>query len=97
ATLAVVFVMLATTGWTAVRQHRDDSALQASRTAWEQGRLAGHALPDLDSGPARLARFFSSLSPAQHTALVQDYALAVGNMNGAPILLRYRANRVALL
>jgi hypothetical protein len=97
ATLAVVFVMLATTGWTAVRQHRDDSALQASRTAWEHGRLAGHALPDLDSGPARLARFFSSLSPAQHTALVQDYALAVGNMNGAPILLRYRANRVALL
>ncbi|MEH0544086.1 alpha/beta hydrolase [Streptomyces sp. B21-105] len=97
ATLAVVFVMLATTGWTAVRQQRDTSALHTSRTAWEHGRLAGHPLPDLDSGSARLTRFFASLTAAQRTSLAQEYALAVGNMNGAPARLRYRANRVALM
>ncbi|MDX2678424.1 alpha/beta hydrolase [Streptomyces sp. NY05-11A] len=97
AALAVVFVMLATTGWTANRQHRESTAVQAARTAWEHSRLAGHQLPDLDAAPARLARFFASLTDPQRTALAQDYPLAVGNMNGAPAELRYRANRVALL
>ncbi|WP_062649197.1 alpha/beta hydrolase [Streptomyces maremycinicus] len=97
AALAVVFVMLATTGWTALRHQRETTALQTSRSEWEHGRLAGHRLPDPDSAPARLARFFASLSAPQRAALAQDYPLAVGNMNGAPAELRYRANRVALL
>lgn len=97
AALAVVFVMLTTTGWTAVHHQRGTTALQASRSAWEQGRLDGHRLPGLDSAPARLARFFTALTAGQRTALTHDYALAVGNMNGAPAELRYRANRVALL
>lgn len=96
AALAVVFVMLATTGWTALRHQRETTALQTSRAEWEHGRLDGHRLPDPDAAPARLARFFGSLSASQRTALVHDYPLAVGNMNGAPAELRYRANRVAL-
>jgi len=94
--LAVVFVMLATTGWTALRHQRETTALQASVSAWEDGRIAGRALPDPKAAPARLARFFSSLTAPQRTALAHDYALAVGNMNGAPVELRYRANRIAL-
>ncbi|MER5433422.1 alpha/beta hydrolase [Streptomyces sp. NPDC002588] len=94
--LAVVFVMLATTGWTAVRHHRGTTALQASRTAFEHGRTGGRALPDLDVAPRRIARFFASLTAAQRTGLAHDYALAVGNLNGAPVELRYRANRIAL-
>ncbi|MFE6825565.1 alpha/beta hydrolase [Streptomyces sp. NPDC057690] len=97
AALAVVFVMLATTGWTALRHQRETTALQTSRSEWEHGVLAGHRLPDPDSAPARLARFFASLSAPQRAVLVHDYPLAVGNMNGAPAELRYRANRVALL
>ncbi|MGW1780356.1 alpha/beta hydrolase [Streptomyces sp. NPDC002143] len=97
AALAVVFVMLATTGWTAMHHERGTSALQASRTAWEHGRIGGRLLPDTDSAPSRLTRFFASLTAPQRTVLAQDYALAVGNMNGAPAELRYRANRVALL
>ncbi|SER89060.1 Alpha/beta hydrolase [Streptomyces sp. yr375] len=96
AALAVVFVMLATTGWTAVRHHRESTALQVSRTAWEQGRLDGRELPDPAAAPGRIARFFASLTAPQRAALVRDYPLAVGNMNGAPAELRYRANRVAL-
>lgn len=94
--LAVVFVMLATTGWTALRHHRTAPPLQASLSAWEHGSIAKHPLPAADSSPTRLARFFTSLTDAQRAALVHRYPLAVGNMNGAPVELRYRANRVAL-
>ncbi|MFE0470675.1 alpha/beta hydrolase [Streptomyces sp. NPDC058947] len=94
--LAVVFVMLATTGWTALRTQRGDTPLQASLSAWEDGRIAGHRLPDPQSEPAKLARFFASLGERDRAVLVRKYSLAVGNMNGAPVELRYRANRLAL-
>src|SRR3954452_11493713 len=88
--------MLATTGWTALRSHRGATPLQASLSSWEHGRLHGHHLPDPDEPPARLARFFSTLSAQQRAHLAHRYSLAVGNMNGAPVALRYRANRLAL-
>lgn len=95
--LAVVFVMLATTGWTAVRHHRGvASPLRTALTAWEHGRINGHALPAPDGSPTRLAHFFASLTPHQRNALANRYPLAVGNMNGAPVELRYSANRTAL-
>ncbi|KUL29807.1 alpha/beta hydrolase [Streptomyces regalis] len=94
--LAVVFVMLATTGWTALRHHRSAPPLQASLSDWEHGSIAGHQLPAAGSSPTRLARFFSSLTAAQRSSLAHRYPLAVGNMNGAPVELRYRANRIAL-
>lgn len=94
--LAVVFLMLATTGWTALRQQRPPTPLQASLGAWAEGRIAGHRLPDPRSSPARLARFFASLTEGQRARLALRYPLAVGNMNGAPVELRYRANRIAL-
>ncbi|MEV5544869.1 alpha/beta hydrolase [Streptomyces sp. NPDC052309] len=94
--LAVVFVMLATTGWTALRHQRGTTALQASVSAWERGRIDGRGLPDPHAAPARLARFFASLTERQRLSLAHRYPLAVGNMNGAPVELRYRANRVAL-
>ena len=94
--LAVVFVMLATTGWTALRSHRAVTPLQASLSSWEHGRIHGHPLPDPDASPARLTRFFASLTAQERTHLAHRYPLAVGNMNGAPVALRYRANRLAL-
>ncbi|MBO1333073.1 alpha/beta hydrolase [Streptomyces sp. VRA16 Mangrove soil] len=95
--LAVVFVMLATTGWTAVRQHRGVATpLRSALTAWEHGRIDGHALPSADGSPARLGHFFASLTPHQRSRLAARYPLAVGNMNGAPVELRYQANRIAL-
>ncbi|GGS94227.1 alpha/beta hydrolase [Streptomyces chromofuscus] len=94
--LAVVFVMLATTGWTTLRSHRSQSPLQASLSAWEDGSVGGHRLPDPDAAPARIAAFFASLGDGQRAHLARRYPLAVGNMNGAPVQLRYRANRIAL-
>ncbi|MFR0352356.1 alpha/beta hydrolase [Streptomyces sediminimaris] len=94
--LAVVFVMLATTGWTALRSHRVETPLRASVSSWQHGRLHGHHLPDPDASPARLAHFFASLTARERAHLARRYSLAVGNMNGAPVRLRYRANRHAL-
>ncbi|NJP52316.1 hypothetical protein HCJ93_20220 [Streptomyces sp. SBST2-5] len=94
--LAVVFVMLTTTGWTVMRHHREATELEKSLLAWERGRIAGRQLPDPDSAPSRLSRFFASLTDGQRSALARRYPLAVGNMNGAPVDLRYRANRFAL-
>ncbi|QFQ96912.1 hypothetical protein F9278_12565 [Streptomyces phaeolivaceus] len=94
--LAVVFVMLATTGWTAIRSHREESPLRASISAWQRGHLDGRDLPDAESSPHRLTAFFASLTAQQRARLAHRYPLAVGNMNGAPVDLRYRANRVAL-
>ncbi|MEU3144523.1 MULTISPECIES: alpha/beta hydrolase [unclassified Streptomyces] len=94
--LAVVFVMLATTGWTALRRQQDTAPLPASLSAWEHGRIGGHRLPDPESAPAALARFFASLTEVQRVNLAHRFPLAVGNMNGAPVELRYRANRLAL-
>jgi hypothetical protein len=94
--LSVVFVMLATTGWTALRSHGVKTPLQASLSSWEHGRLHGHRLPDPDAPPARLSRFFASLTAQERTVLARRYPLAVGNMNGAPVALRYEANHLAL-
>ncbi|UFQ15394.1 MULTISPECIES: alpha/beta hydrolase [Streptomyces] len=95
--LAVVFVMLATTGWTAVRNNRGDSSpLEAAISAWERGKVGGRSLPDPDAPAARLSHFFASLDTKQRNQLAARYPLAVGNMNGAPVELRYRANRIAL-
>ncbi|WP_030910323.1 alpha/beta hydrolase [Streptomyces sp. NRRL F-5126] len=95
--LAVVFVMLATTGWTAVqRGQRPVDPLKAAVAAWRRGSVGHRHLPDPHSPPGRLATFFGSLTAAQQTRLVDTYPLAVGNMNGAPVRLRYRANRIAL-
>lgn len=95
--VAVVFVMLATTGWTAVRHQRSDEPRDIALTSWARGRIAGHPLPDVDASPYRLAQFFASLTAAQRTALADKYPLVVGNLNGAPITLRYHANRRALV
>ncbi|MFF7173468.1 alpha/beta hydrolase [Streptomyces pseudovenezuelae] len=95
--LAVVFVMLATTGWTALRNQREAGPLQASLESWTHGRLHGDRLPDPDTAPTRLTHFFASLTSQERVRLAQRYPLAVGNMNGAPVALRYQANRLALL
>ncbi|MDG9717143.1 alpha/beta hydrolase [Streptomyces sp. DH24] len=94
--LAVVFVMLATSGWTALRHNQPATPLKAALSAWEKGQIAGRHLPDAQAAPARLARFFASLTERERTGLARRHPLVVGNMNGAPVELRYRANRIAI-
>ncbi|MEU7137738.1 alpha/beta hydrolase [Streptomyces sp. NPDC046261] len=95
--LAVVFVMLTTTGWTAVRSHKAAADPRtASMKAWLRGSVGGVPLPSPNAEPTTLARFFGSLSGGQRDRLAERYPLVVGNLAGAPAQLRYRANRIAL-
>ncbi|MBT2383641.1 hypothetical protein J7E86_08580 [Streptomyces sp. ISL-11] len=89
--------MLATTGWTAVRSHKAVGDVRTTTLKeWLHGSIAGHPLPAPTAAPDVMARFFGSLSGAQRTRLADRYPLVVGNLNGAPVTLRYRANRIAL-
>ncbi|WP_328913364.1 MULTISPECIES: alpha/beta hydrolase [unclassified Streptomyces] len=94
--LAVVFVMLATTGWTAVRPPDVTDARAAAIAAWVTGTIGTRKLPDPLAAPGTISRFFASLTGAQRLRLADRYPLVVGNLNGAPLNLRYRANRKAM-
>ncbi|MBD2831693.1 alpha/beta hydrolase [[Kitasatospora] papulosa] len=94
--IAVVFVMLATTGWTAVRHQHSAEPREIALASWAKDRIAGQSLPDVGAPAYRLAHFFAALTAGQQVALTDKYPLVVGNMNGAPVTLRYRANRRAL-
>ncbi|MFD7321094.1 alpha/beta hydrolase [Streptomyces sp. NPDC059875] len=95
--LAVVFVLLATTGWTTIRHQRGPGeSREAALATWVHGRIGHRALPD-PAAPARtIAAFFASIGPAQGAFLAEAHPLVVGNLNGAPVTLRYRANRISL-
>ncbi len=94
--VAVVFVMLATTGWSAVREQQAEGARELALAAWARDRIAGHSLPEVDAPAYRLAHFFATLTSGQRFALAGKYPSVVGNLDGVPVTLRYRANRVAL-
>ncbi|MGF1429501.1 alpha/beta hydrolase [Kitasatospora sp. LaBMicrA B282] len=70
----------------------------AGSEAWTHDHSLGTDLPDPATADATtVAAFFASLGAAQQDRLVQAYPLVVGNLDGAPLQLRYRANRLALL
>jgi hypothetical protein len=94
----VVFVLLATSGWTATRhQKRPQDYRGAAVTAWLHGSVAGHRLPNPDTANAvAIGRFFAGLTAAQRRRLAERYPLVVGNLPGAPLALRYSANRLSL-
>jgi hypothetical protein len=96
--VTVVFVLLATSGWTAMRHQKPPPDPRAAAvTAWLHGSLGGRRLPNPDTtSAAAIARFFSSLSSTQRRRLAARYPLVVGNLGGAPLALRYQANRIAL-
>ncbi|MFG2709310.1 alpha/beta hydrolase [Streptomyces goshikiensis] len=91
--LAVVFVMLAITGWTAV--HRPEAGVaprRAALAAWAAARIDGHPLPRADAPVRTVKRFFAGLDGAQRARLADGYPLVVGNLDGVPATTRYRAN-----
>ncbi|MFI1990084.1 alpha/beta fold hydrolase [Actinoplanes sp. NPDC020271] len=58
--------------------------------AW---RADARHLPDpATATPAAVAAFFAGLAPGAATALATEYPQVVGNLDGAPVALRYAAN-----
>ncbi|MEV7613762.1 alpha/beta hydrolase [Streptomyces sp. NPDC089799] len=89
--------MLAITGWTAVHRPGTDVAPRtAALAAWAGAQAGGHPVPPADAPVRTVARFFANLDAGERARLADTHPLVVGNLNGVPAALRYRANRVAL-
>ncbi|MER5306620.1 alpha/beta hydrolase [Streptomyces sp. NPDC002773] len=95
--LAVVFVLLAITGWTTIR-HRPEPgpSRDTALSAWARDRIDHRPLPGPGAPSRTVAAFFAGLDHAGAVRLADRHPLVVGNLDGAPVALRYRANRVTL-
>ncbi|MEW5654350.1 alpha/beta hydrolase [Streptomyces cinereoruber] len=95
--LVVVLVLLATTGWTTVRhQPPPGPSREAALAAWARDRVGHRPLPGPAAPPRTVAAFFAGLGPADGARLAARHPFVVGNLAGAPVALRYRANRITL-
>ncbi|MGW9046689.1 alpha/beta hydrolase [Streptomyces lydicus] len=96
AALAVALVA-GTGGWAAGSAQSAVTGPAPGAAAWRADHSLGVRLPDPASArPAAVARFFTSLSDARRHALTARHPLTVGNLDGAPLALRYEANSLAL-
>ncbi|MFG2904804.1 alpha/beta hydrolase [Kitasatospora sp. NPDC048286] len=96
ATALALAVALGTGGWAADTQTPVTGPPPGS-AAWTADTSLGLRPPDpATAAPALVAAFFAGLAPATQEALAARHPLVVGNLDGAPVALRYRANALAL-
>ncbi|MFD9204826.1 alpha/beta hydrolase [Streptomyces sioyaensis] len=94
--LAVV-VAAGTGGWAAGSAQTAVTGPAPGAAAWRADHSLGVGLPDpATAAPAEVARFFAALSDGWRQELVARHPLTVGNLDGAPLALRYEANSRAL-
>lgn len=91
-------VVAATAGWAAGAREPAVTGPPPGTAAWRaDSGPAGARLPDpATAQPAQVASFFADLSPGQRRSLARRHPLVAGNLDGAPVALRYAANRRAL-
>ncbi|MFB6540089.1 alpha/beta hydrolase [Streptomyces noursei] len=90
-------VVAGTGGWAAGSAQTAVTGPAPGAAAWRADHALGIPLPDpASASPAGVARFFAGLTDAQQRALVARHPLTVGNLDGAPVALRYAANARAL-
>lgn len=86
-----------TAGWAAGSGQRAVDGPPPGSAAWRHDASLGRALPDPGTAtPDQVAAFFRTLSAAQRHTLTERHPSVVGNLDGAPVELRYRANKLAL-
>ncbi|OEJ34878.1 alpha/beta hydrolase [Streptomyces subrutilus] len=96
AALAVA-VVGGTAGWASGDSQRVVTGPPPGTAAWRAETVSGRALPDpATATPHEVTRFFAGLDEAARRELVRSHPLVVGNLDGAPLPLRYEANRLAI-
>ncbi|MFB7676965.1 alpha/beta hydrolase [Kitasatospora purpeofusca] len=99
ATAAAVLALVAALGvggWAAGGE-RAVTGPPPGSTEWVADTTLGLPLPDpATARPAEVAAFFARLPPAAREALAVRHPLVVGNLDGAPVELRLRANTLAI-
>lgn len=97
AALAVA-VVGGTAGWASADTQTAVTGPPPGAAAWRADSVSGRPLPDpARASPREVARFFAGLDDAERRGLVRSHPLVLGNLDGAPLPLRYEANRLAVL
>ncbi|WP_433571271.1 alpha/beta hydrolase [Streptomyces sp. CA-251247] len=90
-------VVSGTAGWASGSAQRPVTGPPPGTAEWNADRSLGRPLPDpATAEPTRVADFFRTLDPAARQRLAHRHPLVVGNLDGAPVALRYEANSRAL-
>lgn len=90
-------VVAGTAGWVSGDAQQALTGPPPGSASWRADHALGRTLPDPGrSTPAEVAEFFRGLSAEQQQMLVVRHPLVVGNLDGAPVELRYRANTLSL-
>ncbi|MFE4057528.1 alpha/beta hydrolase [Streptomyces sp. NPDC059096] len=99
----VVAVALATTvaggtaGWASGGAQRAVTGAPPGSAAWRAEGVPGRPLPDpATADPREIAAFFRTLTPGRQRELAHRHPSVVGNLDGAPVALRYEANALAI-
>lgn len=90
-------VVSGTAGWVSGNAQQALTGPPPGTAAWRSDHVLGRELPDpARDTPAQVARFFAGLDEKDQQSLIARHPLVVGNLDGAPVELRYRANALAL-
>ena len=97
----MVTVMAGTVGWTVAHEQQPVTGPPPGTAAWRADHSLGPGavgrLPDpATASPAEIARFFAGLTASQQRTLALRHPSVVGNLDGAPVALRYTANALAI-
>ncbi|MFJ2291849.1 alpha/beta hydrolase [Streptomyces sp. NPDC087894] len=90
-------VVAGTAGWASGNTQRAVTGPPPGSASWRADGVLGRELPDPGRAtPDQVRDFFRGLSAADQHALLERHPSVVGNLDGAPLELRYRANARAL-
>ncbi|MFF5804572.1 alpha/beta hydrolase [Streptomyces sp. NPDC012746] len=96
AALAVT-VVAGTAGWASGNSQQAVTGPPPGTAAWQADTVSGRPLPDpARATPHEVARFFAGLDETERRELLRRHPMVVGNLDGAPLTLRYEANRIAV-
>lgn len=91
-------VVAGTAGWASADTQTAVTGPPPGTAAWRADTVSGRPLPDpARASPQEVAGFFAGLDDAAARGLVRSHPLVVGNLDGAPLPLRYEANRLAVV
>ncbi|MER6449254.1 hypothetical protein DEJ51_33060 [Streptomyces venezuelae] len=85
-----------TAGWASGDSQAAVTGPPPGTAAWRADTVSGRSLPDpATAAPREVAAFFAGLDDQARRQLLRSHPLVVGNLDGAPLPLRYEANRLA--
>ncbi|ROO87310.1 alpha/beta hydrolase family protein [Actinocorallia herbida] len=94
-TVVLAALISGTVGWASASGVSASVGPLPGAGAWLADDLVAGRLDPATAAPSEVAAFFAELTGAQGQRLAEEHPLVVGNLDGAPVRLRYAANASA--